>query len=727
MAVRSTTEQAQSLLERRVAQAKVRGTIPSDVEAYAIIESISQNLLFNPRAALLFALLAKNGLRAAIVNELSIVDSLKNDLADLSNPSFSITDTRYLTEARNALIQLSQLDGLSVSSTQYKKFDNAVSNFLTKTISKGLRKPGATELTRPGAEASVDLVADYSDLVEVHADVLDRLYALSVGVENFVNSPLSTILGTTTVARAQADLNELLELIGEEGTTPADRDMVIRLITNRAAIKTTGALPDIQAPVLDTVLNLPTGYSLKAVSDAAFAVATSSSGPFSLPANAQVSVSVNGSTIGPVNVPQANFDLNNQAFITSGQVAFPVAIPSNYFLFVVINGTPYSVPVTANPAATKSSLIADLNAKFLASSDIPVKSLRIDEFISPGTSRLILRHPTASSLQLTNVYVTSTSAYPGATVFGSGTLTNSIHTLIGFDGTELGFSGTTQISPLLDAINWQFSSLVTATRLSGDVIQLQTVATNPGTSLSVTAPTALDLAGIFNADSNSLRLYGKVSGVTTDPVSPVGLLDIGDTVTISSGTSTVASITESRIVLTTALPTVDGAITVDSALRKAYANLQSDLDGFLPTWLNGWYAQSLEKLGLAISTAGQSSLQSQINIALSYLASLEADLLTLKGLLDAPTSAILPASAQAERAIVNGITATLEERKFNRALDLLLKCKIYEALSVNADSASFGGAFLAAAASFAQTDLVVPNRALDEGVESKLSQPIRGL
>lgn len=727
MAVRSTTEQAQSLLERRVAQAKVRGTIPSDVEAYAIIESISQNLLFNPRAALLFAILAKNGLRAAVVDELAAIDSLKKDLADLGNPSFSITDTRYLTEARNALTQLSQLDGISTTSAQYKKFDTSISNFLNKTISRGLRKPGATELTRPGTEAAIDLTTDYASLVDLHTDVLDRLYALAVGIENFVNSPLSTILGTTTVARAQSDLAELLEYIGSEGTTPADRDMVIRLITNRAAIKTTGTLPDIQAPVLSTNQSLPLGYSVKAVSDPSSAIATSVAGPFTLPANSQMTVSVNGSTLGPVRVPQANFDLNNQAFITSSQVSFPVVIPSNYYLFVLINGAAYAVSVTANPAATKAALISDLNAKFLASADAPVQSLKIDEFIASGTNRFVLRHPTATSLRLTNIYVMPPSAYAGATVFGAGTLTNSIHALIGFDGTELGTSGATQTEPLLEAIQWQFSPLVTPTRLSTDAIELRTVATTPGTSMTVTAPSVTSLSGTYKASSDSLKLYGSINGTTTDPVSPVGLLNIGDSVEIESGTAAVQSVTATRIILSAPLPTADGAITVDSALRRAYANLQSDLDGFLPTWLRGWYAKNLEKLGLALSTVGQGALQSQVNTALDFLSTLESSLLALKTLLESPTSALAATSAQAERAIVNGITATLEERKFDRALSLLLRCKIYEALSVNSDTASFGGAFLSAAATFAQTDLVVPNRAIDEGVESKVSQPIRGL
>jgi hypothetical protein len=237
----------------------------------------------------------------------------------------------------------------------------------------------------------------------------------------------------------------------------------------------------------------------------------------------------------------------------------------------------------------------------------------------------------------------------------------------------------------------------------------------------------LGISGTFKASSSTFRLYGTVLGVQTDPVSPVGLLDIGDVVETPTGTEKVVGITASRVTLSNSIPTFDGNIVVKSALTLAYQSMERLLQPFLEKWLTEDFASDLKKLSMAASSIRAGAPQSQRNVVLEFLNRLDQQLVDLLSRLDDP-SAVLPSrSASKERVVVDGITASLEERKFDKALSLFLRCKIQEALESTVDTASFGGTLLKAISDFARTDMVVPNRALDEGLESAHSQEIKGL
>ncbi len=716
MTVRSTTDQAQALLGRRVAEARVRGSLSPDIEAAAIFESIALNLLFKPRAALWFALLARNGLRQAVQSELDAITALRASIADLSNPALVVRDTRYLNDAKNALTQLEQMDHVSTSSIQFAKFDSSVSNFLNKTISKGVRRIGATALTRPGSEAAQDLLTDFTNLSALHTDVLDRFYSLMVGVNNFMSSPLATIIGLTTISRAKSDFESLIETIEETGSVPADRDMAIRVLTSRAAVKTTGELPNYSDPVLDSVLSLPTGYEVQAVSDPAPATVTSSAGPFTFPAGAAVSVTVNGVTLGPHNIPQTIGDVFNNPILISSALTFPIVIPANYYLFVSINGLSYKIPITAGSLASFSALLVELTAQFAAHASPAVNGLVVVEFINAGTSRILLGTGSATTTGIVQVHADSTGVY-----------TNSVHLLLGYTGFETAVLGTSPIQWIVEALTRHFSSLVTVTMTSGQTFKLETLATAPGTTMTITAPTVLGIAGTYTAQSDTVKLYGVVNGIATDPVSPIGLMNVGDLITVPTGTATVAGLSPTRITMSAAKPTFDGDITVRSVLVSSYSALIAALSPFLTLWLKKSFAKNLSQLNLALNSLTEGSPQSQRSVVVSILDSLEEALEDLLTVLD-DTSTIPPASAASEeKDIVNGITNTLAERKFDRALDFFLKCKIQEALNSNADTASFGGAFIKAASDFAQTDLVVPNRSLDQQIEGTSSQDTKGL
>lgn len=727
MTVRSTTDQASQLLARRVAQQRVGGVMSPDVEAAAIFESIATNLLLKPRTALLFALLARNGLQQAIQTELAQIVDLQSAVTDLANASLDVRDPSELQTAISALSQLEQLSKISVDSLQFKKFDSSISNFLDG-LSKGVKRPGATQLTRPGSEALQDLLTGFISLDTLHQDTIGRLYDLAVGIKNFLHSPLSTIIGLITASRARADIQDIVDSLDSTGLLPADRDLVVRLITNRAAVKTLGNLPNLSDPLVDSLSSLPQGYSLQAVSDPSAPSITGSAGPFTLPSAATISISDGTSSIGPINFPQTTSDLNNKAAIVSQAISYPITIAANYYLFLVVDGTSYKFGPFATGSTSLLSFLTQLTS-FIGASSL-AGLLHATEFIEPGTSRVLIYHDSASQLSIGQIHIAPDSELIGgseATTPAMGVYDNSIHSQLGFNGTEVGASGTTPIQFIVDSLTQLSSSIVSVSQTSDKRIVVTGLLTQPGASLTITAPTVLGITGTTQAVSNIIRLYGSINGVTTDPVNPTLLVDVGDIVAAPSGDSTVQSISATRITLSNSLPTFDGNIRIDSLLVATYNNLENLLSPVVTSFLNTPFAKDLTSLSLALSSLGNGSPQAQRNVVIQLLSQLTT---SLNSVLTAITdsSTILPASAASEEwKIVDGIETTLIERKFDKALDLFLRCDIQEALNSTSETASYGGALLKAASDFARTDIVVPNRALDEQVESTSSQDIKGL
>lgn len=717
MTMKSTTEQATSLLSRRVAEARRQGALSPEEEVVALFESIALNLMLQPRAVLLFALLAKNGLRQTVQTELSNISELRNAIKDLSNVVFSVKDTTSLNQARQALLQIEQLSKVSVSSNQFKKFDTSVSEFLSKNLGKSLKRPRATELTRPGTEAASDLVSSFASLKEVHTELINRLYALAVGVENFLESPLSTIIGLTTAARARADIESLISDIEAAGSLPASRDMAIRLITNRSALKVVGDLPSLSTPAISS--SSPKGYSIQAESDPATASRTTVSGPFAFAASPAVSVQVNGTTQTASFFPQSNFDFLNRAAVVSPIDMLGVLIPANYYVVGQIDGTEFKIGPLTSGFVSLSSIITNFNA-LAAAAPAPASSLRADFYISSASNRIMISHSTASVLtvsEATSTLVTNPTPPPANYEIRVPV------SVLGLSG--VGRSGSTSAQMVRDGFALQFSSLISASTTES-AVSLTTLASSIGTYLTVTAPSVLGISGTTKATSDSLRLFGTVFGLATDPINPIELVNIGDRVNFSNSQASVVAITNDRIQVSAPLETARGAITVESALYLLFQNFSAALSTYVTSFARQPFAVNLGSLDSSISSLRAGAPQAQRNISLSFLESLESTLQSLLALIDA-SPALDPRSALSEREVVSGIVASLEERKFDKALDLFMRCQIQEALDSDFETASYGGSFLKASSTFAQSDIKVPNRALDEEVEGTSSQENTGL
>lgn len=443
------------------------------------------------------------------------------------------------------------------------------------------------------------------------------------------------------------------------------------------------------------------------------------SGPFAFAASPAVSVQVNGTTQTASFFPQSNFDFLNRAAVVSPIDMLGVLIPANYYVVGQIDGTEFKIGPLTSGFVSLSSIITNFNA-LAAAAPAPASSLRADFYISSASNRIMISHSTASVLtvsEATSTLVTNPTPPPANYEIRVPV------SVLGLSG--VGRSGSTSAQMVRDGFALQFSSLISASTTES-AVSLTTLASSIGTYLTVTAPSVLGISGTTKATSDSLRLFGTVFGLATDPINPIELVNIGDRVNFSNSQASVVAITNDRIQVSAPLETARGAITVESALYLLFQNFSAALSTYVTSFARQPFAVNLDSLDSSISSLRAGAPQAQRNISLSFLESLESTLQSLLALIDA-SPALDPRSALSEREVVSGIVASLEERKFDKALDLFMRCQIQEALDSDFETASYGGSFLKASSTFAQSDIKVPNRALDEEVEGTSSQENTGL
>lgn len=701
MATRSLQDQVSAVLGRTVAEAKSRGTPNVQVEVAALFESISLNLLLHPRAVLYFQLLARNGLLKVVNDEIAAIDSLTATIQDLGNPSFNITASNSLNRARTSLLQIESMDKISSSNSTFRRFDSAVDEALTD-LAKNVRRSGSTSLTRPAAEARTALPGDFAALKKFHVELLDRLYALAVGLDNFLLAPLSTILGLTTAVRARLDIEQMLADLGSDDSSINARDIATRLLANRAALKSVGSAPSALLPVLTSTS--PAGYTLRAASDPTPVVIQGVAGDYALPVGASLTVLTSSSTRTATNFPQTTFDLSNQAHVTSAVVAYPVAIPAGSSLFLTFtrsDGSTASYKVALSGSMTLSAVVAAINATVGADGGA-------DEFVQPGTSRVLVWAKSP------NTRVSIDTSFVDTSVDPPSHFAASAHSLLGLPAGSSAPAGLTPSSTLVDACTVLFGDLFSIT--PGWKITSVDQAAGAFLGFTGSAASNLYLAPMTFATSTSVRLYGVALGSLVDPFDPRSLVQVGDQLAAPFGVAAIAATSPARITLAAAIQTFDAPIVVTSSVVLAFQALNALLDSFLTTWTLSGYQVDLLKIDRAIAGLTGSAAAAQINAALSVLAELRALLVVLQGDLNDPSTQLPTGAAGEEKKITNGILASLEERKFDRARDLLLKGQIQEALNVDHDTASYAGNFMRRASDLAQNDFKYPNRSLGEGL-----------
>lgn len=721
MAALTLKDQIQAVLGRTVAEAKSRGSPNQKLEATALMESIALTLLLHPRAALYFLLLARNGLLNVIGEELAAIAALSLTVQDLNNPAYTIDGTDVLQRARTTLLQLESLDRVSAASPIFGRFDSAVDEFLKTKLAKSVRKSGTTVLVRPAAEAKASLNGDFSTLKTLHADLLDRFYALVVGLDNFLLSPISTILGLTTATRARMDIEHMIEDLANDNSSVNARNMAITLIANRAAIRSIGSAP---SPV-DVLISStkPPGYQLTATSDPTPAVFQGAvPGPFTFGTAAALTGQTKAGSRPFSNFPQSTLDLKDQAHTASAAgVSYPVTIPAGSGLYITItknDGTTVSYNVALSGSTTLAAAISAINTA-LGTDGGAV------EYIKAGSGRILVFAKTPN----VGISVDPTFLDPNGAGLGlPAPLTKSAHTLLGFIAGPGSVLGSTPVATVVDGLNLLFGDLFsTLPNVTGLLLTGLDTTVGAFLTFSGTAATVLGIVGTFKATSAVFRLRGTIFGVTTDPVDPRTLLEPGDQVALSTGIGVVLALSLTRITLATALPTFDEIPVANSAVVLAWQALIVKVVGVLTTWKTNGYQSDLSKIDKLLAPLGGSTAPAQINAAVAGLADLSVQVTLMQTALSDSITLLATNAAGEERGIAQSVVSSLEERKFDRAVDLLLRGKIQEALDVDHDTASFAGAFLRAASDLSQRDFVFPNTAQDEGLQPRATTDRTGL
>lgn len=769
MSTRTLQDQVNTLLNKSVILPKVSGVPSPDVETASIVESLALAMMLQPKAAYYAYYLARNGIVASINSEVAAIEVLKADIADLGNVTYAIKNTDDLRRAQAAMLQLSAQKQMSSESGVFDRYSIAVDDFLNRQLAKNIKRPNSTEMTRPGEEAGSVLPTDLTTLKDAHSDFLDRLYSMAVGISNFINTPFSSIVGTNAVYRTKADLDSLIEELDADESGSQSRDAAVRLIAGRASVRMVGGQVDLRAPVIDSVIYLPPDQQLTGKSVATPVIATTAAGPFTMATGGSLSVTVDGQTVTTSALNQAG----NAAAVLGTQTTFPVSVPANYHLFLrleAVAGLTWVGPVASTSGPTDQGTYSEgtLGGDWLLGNGVYYKTLKVTlnsgyaptvpaevppggptdqprtlaevlsaitstlgaygsavEFVGSGSGRILIvaSEPKLAKINIASSAIVMETQSNGtavdtdkATIYINRIYTNSFHASLGFVEGQLGVAGNTPASRIQDALAIVFPSIVTNVLNTDDSITMTSLVTTPGVSMSLSGTwvASLGLASSYFAMSPSVTLQG-VSGV----VSPTGLMDFGDVLTASTGQSAISDLTADTFELSTPLRTFEGNITVTSALYITAEAIDSVVQSFLVDWVYGTFATDLSALDKVIAVLIGSPTSPRRSEAIALLDSLKTQLLALQTSITGTTTTLPTNSASKEKAVINNVSAIFTERGFDRALDLLSRCKLQELFELDWQTASYGGNLMKAAEDIARADVTFPNTIKDEGFEIK--------
>jgi hypothetical protein len=698
MAARSLQDQVDSLLSQQTVVDRSQGRQSVELEATALLESVAATLLLNPRVVLYFAHLARNGLANVLQQEVAAVAALRQTVQDLGNTPHSISDTSALERARVALIQFENGTGPSVPTT-YRRFNKATSDFLAGELSKNVRRKGSTSLVRPATEAAIDLSSDLQSVKDLHVELLKRLFALAVGVRNFEASPLSSNVSSQIVSRSREDIEELIASFQEDQSGVQSRDAVVRLIAARAALKLLADPPKIDDPVISTAAGLPAGYVLQGASPPVPATAQTTVGPFAPSGSMTIETDGELETASPV-VDAGFFSLVTEP------ISFPVTVLGNTHLFFNLTASVLRVPLNST-ALTKQMSLSDvvqcLNAYGFGAA----------EFGWAGSGRLVIGYNQPFA-------VAASCSEPLAGTVNPVFYNRSAHTQLGMRLSQAGAHGVSA-ALVAEALNHNFDLIIAVPQPDGSVvISAKTAVIGSRLEFSGAWAGVLGLQPLYVARSDRLLLTGTTPDGTTP--SPTMLLQPGDLVSTPTGSATVITSRAEYAELSTELQTFVGPITVTSGLLLAWQKFGPGVRDFLLRHKSDPFSKGLAGLDAAVSTLSGSATPAQRGRVSVVLDRFSAWLTDLSEVLLNADSQLPAGGGEFERRTAEAILEALEERKYDRAADMLRRCQVSEVFDLDYQTLSFAGNLLKASSALARTDFSFPNRSKDEGLRATSSR-----
>lgn len=410
---------------------------------------------------------------------------------------------------------------------------------------------------------------------------------------------------------------------------------------------------------------------------------------------------------------------------SSATVYFTPAITDTSLDDVVIGPTVKSGQISTG-TKTVANIVSDLN------SYSPLNTAAEAGHVGAGLSwhveaRAVPGDPTKLQLMLKNKldpYIQVSRNFPKASVAGAGAVTvlsNSAHETLGFREGELDTDDLLTTAELVNQVLGSVSGV--SAEVSSDKVSISSNNTGRGSSIEVlSAPSELGVSG---------TAYGTVYGF--EAVNKLGrLLDLssaapGDFLDVVGEDEVNITAVDGTRIITEGLPSNVNNVgfAIYGGGPRAFEDLSSDLDVFTmsPNLLSKYgFDEDLDALDAALTTAvvpGQ-SFKSGVVRAKSLLADLLSILVEEANRGDEYTQTIPTASTTLETILngysyepvpaVDSLVEGLQERKYDRAADLLLSGNLEEFFSATSETASYAG-YLTTSAKEAVKDLPNPQKA----------------
>lgn len=696
-----TKAAVRKFLETRSVVDKEDETADSADEVQAVLESVALSFLLYPQAALSFILRAKNILQQVVTTDLGIIDYLLKAVKDIENPDEPIVDTSDLIEAQTALVEVDRLGRVDSDVRAYSRYTQAINRFLDRKLAKSLKRHRRGEFERTGTEAKQDLFRILSAFGTAHVFMVERMALLLDGVSDFQGVSLTKVVSTRTLTRVRSSLRKVIQ--GVQKRQLSKTSTAVELLSGAAALSSISNSRQIYDPTVDTG-SYPTTRTITISSERVSAEATGSADPVSLAAYSIpwiFDITIDGSNH-QVTLPAIG--ASGRSYVIAAIGAATYSLPADTrTLYVQFDGitppTNYAAMIRAVTLPTGGAVTV---AAILAALNDGVTGLLYGTAIELSQGRILIYGSSlVTKITILSIVQGSFDGIPPPLGTGIGIYTAaplSAHLLLGFSDDQKS-SDPTIFTPteLADLLESQID-LATFSIVDG-AIQINTVSEDLLSSLSFNGEVA-DSFG-FDVDDNYLVEPSYIEfiedGEAIDP-SSLGIF-VGSMVTASDVIalpnrnlfSAITSIDGTQVFFAEEvnLPRCDKAdVRVLSPLVYAVQSLYDSISEYRSSFDGD--ARDLQRV---LSPLLSKPTLAQINDAkrvLQNIRDIVDELLTA-------ISAVVVREDQTEfSAVATQISASMEERGLDRALDLLQSGQFSAFFALTKEEASKGSRFLKA-------------------------------
>lgn len=347
-----------------------RDVITAREDIYALLTT---TLLLRPDSYFYVIWLAKNRLEALRRKQAAALSFILDPttVASLARRGRPVTSTAELTNAQAALLNLNaglnQGTGVSTRDLgpEVQRFRSTIERFIRNELEDNVVASGVP--TETAGELRLRIAALWVDVKTRHEEMLTLSAAIQNAITNLNSVRLPEKAVREVVARLQARLGELTDLLEADKTLSSHRESMLELLTMRTLLTRVSSFRTplrLLAPLTgDGTQMLGVGGSTPAT------IVGSISGPFNVPPSATLDFE-SGSPVVASNIPisrYSNAETSSRAFSL-----FPIILPASADLRLRVNGTLFPNDATFGGASyvDVAALVAAIQA-YITTNAVP--------------------------------------------------------------------------------------------------------------------------------------------------------------------------------------------------------------------------------------------------------------------------------------------------------------------------------------------------------------------